>query len=197
MQIIQTLEDLFSELANTVSRRALDADPVLATQLRELEGSRIEIDCTMPARVWHLAINNGAMELIPGQAENPNVVISGTAYNLLGWLLRQDDAQLTIDGDTTLLQEVLALLQRYNPDFAHALTQVLGPDLAQRLVGGAEVGVQGLQSLFQALASGVEKQTSQRFVTRDHLDDLLEGIDELRMQVDRLAARVRNREQQQ
>lgn len=197
MQIIQTLEDLFSELANTVSRRALDADPVLATQLRELEGSRIEIDCTMPARVWHLAINNGAMELIPRQAENPNVVISGTAYNLLGWLLRQDDAQLTIDGDTTLLQEVLALLQRYNPDFAHALTQVLGPDLAQRLVGGAEVGVQGLQSLFQALASGVEKQTSQRFVTRDHLDDLLEGIDELRMQVDRLAARVRNREQQQ
>ena len=188
MQIIQTLEDLFSELANTVSRRALDADPVLATQLRELEGSRIEIDCTMPARVWHLAINNGAMELIPRQAENPNVVISGTAYNLLGWLLRQDDAQLTIDGDTTLLQEVLALLQRYNPDFAHALTQVLGPDLAQRLVGGAEVGVQGLQSLFQALASGVEKQTSQRFVTRDHLDDLREGIDELRMQVDRLAA---------
>ena len=79
-------------------------------------------------------------------------------------------------------------------DFAASLGKVVGADVTATLLGTAEMGLKGLQSLIEGVGSSVQKTASDSFVAQDELDSLLTGIDELRLRVDRLAAKVSQRE---
>ena len=144
------------------------------------------------------------MQLQPGPAQEPNVVVTGDASSLLGWLLpsgllpngqaQQPGQGVTITGDDTTLLETVAALRSFNPDFATTLGDLLGADQASSLLGNAEAGLKGLKSMVMGLNAGAQQQAHTHFVQRDDLDELLNGIDNLRLRIDRLAAKVRRQE---
>ena len=185
---------LFADWATSISKRAIDADPDLRLRLLQLEGRSIELALTAPAMHWHLRVSTGAVEMHPGKAESPNVIVTGSAIDLINWLFRQDATGVRIEGDDTTLLETLAVLRTYDPHMQDALNSVLGEDLSQRVAGGAEAGLRGVQSLLQAFTAGLEQHTDEKFVKRDTMDEFLDNIDELRLRIDRLAANIKSRE---
>ncbi len=197
MSIASTFEQLIADWASTITNRAIDADPDMRLRLNQLEGRAIELNLTNPTTQWHLQVLAGRLALRPGRAETPNDIVTGGAIDLASWLLRQDASGVEITGDDTTLLETLAALRSYNPEFQESLGQIFGPQFSERVVGGAEAGLRGIQSVLQALGSGLEQEATERFVKRENLDDLLTNIDDLRLRVDRLAANIRAKENPQ
>ena len=185
------IEAFLADMATTISNKALNADPDLKEKLVALNGRVIEIECTAPATVGHMSAQGGRLLFSPGPAELPNVRVKGTAVNLGKWLTQMQAEDLIIDGDHNVLLEFLNLAQSFDPDVEGTLTGILGTDLASRAVGTAELGLRGLHSLVQGVGHTIADNTSAQFVRKDEFDNLLDGIDELRLRVDRLSENIR------
>ena len=196
MSLIRDMEHLLGSWTTAISNRVVDADPELRARLNAMDGRFIELNCTNPPAVWHLAIRTDDVIFSPGSADQPNVVVTGSAANLIRWLTGGEAQGITIDGDDTTLLETLDALRSFDPDTEDALGQVFGEQFTQTIVAGAEAGLKALSSIAQGMSHGLKSQTAERFVHRDHLDGLLDEIDELRLRVDRLSANVARRERE-
>ena len=194
---VEYFEDLLADMATSISNKALNADPDLKEKLASLDGRVIEIVCTAPATTGHLSVVGGRLLFSSGPAELPHVRVKGTATNLIKWLTQMQADDLIIDGDHNVLLEFLNVAQAFEPDVEHTLSEILGPDLASRAAGAAELGLRGLHSVVQGVGHTLAENSSAQFVRRDEFDTLLDGIDELRLHVDRLSASLKQRESEQ
>lgn len=186
---------ILAEVATATTSSALNTDAALRARLQALAGRCIEIQCTAPPVTWHLTITDEGIETKHGPAPAAQVSVRGRAIDLASWLIPgESSTHVNIDGDETMLLEIIDMLRDFNPDFAASLGKIVGADAAATLLGTAEMGLKGLRSLLQGVGDSVQQQVSGHFVQPDHLDALLSGIDELRLRVDRLAAKVSQRE---
>jgi len=177
--------------ANALSAAALNADPDLRARMQKLNGNCIEILCTQPEVVWHIVISDHAVSVRHGPAQAPQASVSGTAIGLASWLLpesAQRAADVQIDGDQVMLEEFTSAMRTFRPDFAHPLAQFIGPDISARILGSAELGLQGIRSAVEGLSKQFERPDPNQFVRQEELESILSGIDELRLRMDRLAA---------
>ncbi|MEM9621505.1 MAG: SCP2 sterol-binding domain-containing protein [Pseudomonadota bacterium] len=201
------LGDLLADVATKVSNQALNIDPQLRARLQQLSGNTVEINCSLPASVWHLTIVGSSLQLGQGPATAPQVIVAGTAMDLAGWLFQrssQNASRLRIEGDETLLLEIAGMLRDFEPDLQDPLGQLLGPQLATSVLGTAEMGLKGIRSMLEGMGrnlqqspAGADSGQSFRAEQQEQLNALLNGIDELRLRVDRLAARVNEQENNQ
>ena len=193
--LIGTFEAALSALINPIVQRAINGDPELVARLSRLEGRAVQIVCNEPSTTWHIEINGATSEqplaFRPGDAQSPSVIVSGSLPELAKLMFGADAANVTIDGDQTTLIELTEILESYNPEVAATLSSVLGPALANQVLATAEAGLKGVQSIAQGIGGALRDQAQTNFVSEDNMQDLLSGIDELRLRVDRLAARVR------
>ena len=193
--LIGTFEAALSALINPIVQRAINGDPELVARLSRLEGRAVQIVCNEPSTTWHIEINGATCEqplvFRPGDAQSPSVIVSGSLPELAKLMFGADAANVTIDGDQTTLIELTEILESYNPEVAATLSSVLGPALANQVLVTADAGLKGVQSIAQGIGGALRDQAQTNFVSEDNMQDLLSGIDELRLRVDRLAARVR------
>ena len=180
-----------SMLANELSRRALDTDPAMSEQLRAMADRTVELHVKSPAITMHLRVRSDAIEVFPGPTERPDAIVSGDMTSLIGWLLPGDSrGQVLIEGDEQLLHKLQQVLRSFRPDPGEPLANLFGEQAASTLLGTAEMGLSGLKSVLEGLGRSASEQASQRFMARQGLEPLLQGIDELRLRVDRLAAGI-------
>ena len=185
-----------ADIATSISRQALQADPQLLARLAGLQGNTVELQCTLPPATWHLIIEPEGMSARSGPAQAPHAVVRGTLMSLIGWLLPGGNTgSLEISGDNTLLLELADMLKGFRPDLALPLHKLLGEELADTLVGSAEAGLDALQSLLSGAGRSMQTQAGKQFVQQPQLDAFLDGVDALRLRVDRLDARLREAEQ--
>jgi ubiquinone biosynthesis protein UbiJ len=195
------LTDALAELANA----SLNLDPSSAARLSKLDGRSIRIIAEFPpplsARHFTLRIESARMRLYPYEIADPNVIIEGPVPELARWLQTGESAaagrpqgrpqgRLRIDGDTTVLQEVSDLFSGFAPDLSAPLSGFIGAGAADNLLGMGELAIAGLRSALEGIGGSLRQSASERFVSRPQLDQLLDSIDDMRLRVDRLAARV-------
>ncbi len=187
-----------ADIATDISRQALQSDPQLLARLGSLQGNTVELQCTLPPGTWHVSIDAEGLSVRSGPAAAPQAVVRGTLTSLIAWLLPGgNNSGLEVSGDNTLLLELADMLKGFSPDLAVPLSDLLGAELANSLVGGAEAGLQALQSLLAGAGRGVQTQAGRQFVQQSQLDAFLDGVDALRLRVDRLDARIREVERMQ
>ena len=184
------LFDALSSIANLLSRQALEADPATAARLAGIAGRCVEFDCTLPPVQCHVQITEQGINTVPGPADQPDAIVQGTATDLATWLLPTHPGNVTVHGDEALLIELRSILSQYQPDLAGPLNSIVGEQTAAALLGSAEMGLKGLRSLFEGVGQSMQQQAAGQFISRDQIDQLLDGIDELRLRIDRLAAGV-------
>jgi len=180
-----------ADIATRVTRQAVQADPVLSARLAQLQGNTVELQCTLPAATWHIHVEGGSLLTQAGPAPAPQAVVRGSLMALGSWLLPGPSLDgVEISGDNTLLLELTDILRDFSPDLAAPLHNLFGNEMANSLLGGAEAGLQALRSLLQSAGQTVQAQATSQFVQQPQLTDFLDGVDQLRLQVDRLAARI-------
>jgi len=223
-ELAQALAKALGGLANRVSNQALKMDPATQAKLQRLAGHVIEIQCQQPAPTlqptltWHITIgsvapndptdprpdtetdtdpraHDEAITVTAGAHDAPHAIVAAPAAELLTWLFTGTADKLQITGDATLLMELVEIGQAYSPDLATPLEAFLGPEVAQKVTGAAELGIASIASLLEGIGESVRNQSQETFVARNPFDDFLSNVDELRLRVDRLAARVARHEQ--
>lgn len=186
------LADVLADLAN----RSLELDPASHARLTALEGRKLQIGILLPAslgrRELSLAVSGGRLRFYAHALDAPHVIVQGDPPTLLAWLLGAEDPgrRLTIDGDTAVLGELTGVLRSFRPDLGEPLSRVLGAQAARTALGTAELALAGLRSALQGAGHGLRDGAAQTFVDRPAMERFLDGLDDLRLRVDRLGARV-------
>lgn len=194
---LDDLQSMFADFISDVSARALASDPQTTAALTKLDGRVLEIQVTQPPITWHMTFATSGLRLHPGQAEQPHLIVRGDAIALISWLMGKTDSQIQVDGDAGMLLALSALFQHINPDPAAALSSVLGPQRAADLLATAEMGLAGVKSALQGVGLSLKDTAAENFVDHNSFNDLLGGIDDLRLRVDRLAANIKAKERRE
>lgn len=190
------LADALAELANL----SLNLDPASRARLAALNGRRVQLTAEFPpplgTREFTLLIQSGRLRLFTHAQDAPNVIVRGSPTDLVSAIAGGSDrARLTIDGDATVLHELTAALRGFRPDLAGPLSQALGAEAARAALGTAELALAGLRSLLEGAGNTVRDGAKQTFVDRAQAERLLDDLDDLRLRIDRLGARVAAQEQ--
>lgn len=195
----EILDKFLADFVNLACRQAAALDPTLARKMSPIAGQIIEIRCTTPEKVWHLVLGEKSIELHNGPATNPNVAIQGSAQNLAKALASGGSStEIQIDGDETLLLELSALIRDFYPDLVTPLSTVLGAQRANKVAAALEMGLSALTNFAanvgEDLAHTAGSKIADRFTTTDAFADHLVALDALRLRVDRLSAKILDRE---
>lgn len=198
--VSNTLTSVLEDIANEL----VDLDPEARDKLRTLQGRSIEIRATDLARSWRLTVATQRLLVATHAADDnlatrPNVIVSGRVTNLVTWLAsRGERGAVQIDGDDAVLLELFAILTEIAPGqgIANNLFGTSADDAAEwgsRLLGAVELAAAGLRSTAQSFAESSKAAAASQFVDRPNFDELLDGIDDLKLRVDRLDATVKHR----
>jgi ubiquinone biosynthesis protein UbiJ len=191
---------MLTERIEAVLNRNLGQSPRARELCAQLAGRRVEI--VMHSTPWKLVVESDGAALLlskpvagaaPGDAR-----IAGTPLSLLALagatpeaVIQRGDVQ--IEGDAQLAQKFRELALLLRPDVEEELARVVGDSPAFRMVSlarsvlawGRGTASTGAQNLGEYLAH--EKR---HLVPRAEAAEFLQGVDKLREDVDRLAARV-------
>jgi ubiquinone biosynthesis accessory factor UbiJ len=199
--VVEDLQAVLADGLAALANASLDLDPASQARLAALEGYRVQVvaDAPPPLGPLHLGltVTAGRLRFHARALDRPNVIVRGAPMDLATWLATGQataSGGLTIDGDGTVLQELMNLVRGFRPDPGGPLERLLGPDLAARALGGVELMLAGLRSAAEAAGAAVGQGAARQFVDRQQLERFLDGVDDLRLRVDRLAARVSARE---
>jgi len=201
------LESLLARLAGEISNQTLKLDPTSHPRLEALAGTRIRFDVVPPAlpgvpagdnepRAVLLVVSQDSLSFEAGSSAAAHAVVSGTLADIARTFFGpggeiNKSANVRIEGDEAALQSVAALFRDLQPDLAEPLAQVIGRDAADSLIGAAEAGVAFLRSAAESLATSARKEARNTWLTDQAQESLLDRMDDLRLRIDRLDARVR------
>ncbi|MEC8075164.1 MAG: SCP2 sterol-binding domain-containing protein [Pseudomonadota bacterium] len=190
-----TLLLALQRLLNDLSERAIHLDPVAAKNFTSLTGQVIEIHCLEPALTWHLTLQESSIEVHSGASNNPNVAVTGKPLGLLQMLMTGATSEtVVIDGDAAVLMALHTLAKDYSPDPAKLLDAWLGRETGQRAAALVELGMANLGELLTSTRANAHHATqnyfSERYATQDQGKGLAGRLDQLRLRIDRLEAKL-------
>ena len=203
------LETLFVRLLGEISSQTLKLDPTSQPRLQSLAGQSVRFDILPPAlpgrpnasaepRTILISIESEGLKLEAGSTAEAHAVVRGELPAIARMLFASagsdksaNSAEVRIEGDEAVLQSIAALFRDLQPDPAEPLARAIGRDAAENLVGAAEAGFAFLRSAAESLAAGARKEAQEAWVTVENQDSFLDRLDDLRLSVDRLDARVR------
>jgi ubiquinone biosynthesis protein UbiJ len=180
--------------------RALALDPDTREGLRALDGQRIAL--TLDAPPLALQVRVAGERLVVGPVDpagEPDLSVRSTVAGLLSQLpmFRRDDAppvgRMKMSGDADLARRLQRLAERFDPDWQQPFTAVFGDIVGVQVAKAFATALRQARiagrNLAQSAAEYVTEE-SRDVVPRAELDTFLDGVDALRDDVDRLAARV-------
>lgn len=199
---LDALKPLAGRALEQALNRLVELDPDTAEALRGLGGRRIGLALEAPPIALELAVADGRLVVGPPRNEpgdEPDLGVRATISGVLSQLpfLRPPGAppvgKVRINGDAELARQLQKLAQRFDPDwdepFARALGPVFGPQAA-RLLRDALAGGAKFAKGFSRDAVDYLTEERRDLVGKAELAAFHDDVDELRDQVERLAARL-------
>lgn len=179
--------------------RVLRLDPTALPRLARLAGRIIEIDCSAPAMQLFALVEEDGLRLASSWAADADCRLRAPASSLVRLLVsRQKTAvlhepQVSIDGDSGVLMSLAEVLQDLELDWEYEASRWLGPVGAQLLGTGVRTPSRWLResgdSLRQDLADYLTEE-SRALVGQQEAEARFSEIDELKLALDRLEARI-------
>lgn len=189
---------MFTEAATRVLNRNLPRSPRARALCTELAGRTCAVTVDGFGLRILLASDGAHLALVRGSPGRADVEFHGSPLSLLALagpdpegVIRRGDVR--VDGDAQIAQQFRELLRLLRPDVEEELAQLLGDAAAHRL-GRAASGMLGFgrRLVTTGTRNVAEYLAHERadLVPRAEADAFLAGVDHLREDVDRLAARI-------
>lgn len=192
-------------LALTLALNRLVAlDPETRSAIGKLDGRRIGVHLRGPEIAFAIAARNGTLQIEPppGAADAANAndfEVNATPGALLAMALLNGSGdapragKVEIAGDAELAQRVQKLARDYQPDFEAAFAavfgEVAGTAIARALHDAAAWTRAGARHFRDDTVDWLRDE-ARLTVPQPELDAFLDGVDDLRERVERLAARI-------
>lgn len=191
-------------VAEGVVNKALDYDPASRQALSKLSGRVMKISLAKPAMDIYLAPDAQGLRLLGYWEGEPEVQLRGSLPALMELARNPQnnlkDSDVEVDGDTDLLMAMRDIMQSLDIDWEEALSQLLG-DVAGH--GGAQrlrdagTWLQGRADTSRRLLGEFITEELRLLPARNELESFYRAVDQLRLDVDRAEARLRQLKPQQ
>lgn len=187
--------------AQRLLNRVLNQDSRARRQLERIgEGRILAVECNAPVS-WELFVRNvdGRLELLSACEDNPDCRIRAPAHALAALLLSQDsnarlrEPDIEVSGDTMLAARLQKLLRELDIDWEDQLAPVMGNlashQSARAMRGAREWSEKSREQMQETLREYLQEELR---ILPDHEEAEAFGdrVDELRLRIDRLAARL-------
>lgn len=181
----------------TLVKAALRYDPATRRKLGKLAGRVLAVEMTAPALRLYITADEAQLYLMSHWGGEVHTRLKGSLSSLLslarsgGGNLAQSGVEMM--GDTGLLLDLQSLLRDLDIDWEEALSQLfgdlLGHQSAQLIRGGLNYG-RDRASEAQRLLSEFLTEELQSLPSKLELEDFNQQVDDLRLRLDRLEARM-------
>ncbi|WP_263143865.1 SCP2 sterol-binding domain-containing protein [Pseudomonas sp. RIT-PI-AD] len=179
--------------------RVLALDATALPRLGRLAGQVIEIDCRAPALRLFILPGEDGLRLASHWEAPADCVLRAPASSLARLALARDKVavlhapEVEMEGDSAALLDLTAILQDLELDWEYELSRWLGPVgsglLGSHLRSRAQWTAQSLDSLRDNLADYLSEE-SRTLVGRREVETRFAELDDLKLALDRLDARV-------
>lgn len=179
--------------------RYLSLDPESLNRMEVLEGKRITLELLIVSLKCHWVIKNGQMQAENEPLDLPDVTITGTPLSLLHMSVSKSNRKqffqegVSIEGDLELGQQIIDIFDEMEIDweehFSHVVGDVPAHQLGRFMRGVGDTVTRIRESFSQNINEYVHEE-AELFPPQEALQDFFQDIDMLRMDADRLVARV-------
>jgi ubiquinone biosynthesis protein UbiJ len=185
-------------LAGAINRY-LALDPAAMTRLAELAGRSVALELRGLDLTLQLRIETGGIRILEEPLAQPDTVLRGTPLGFARLGLGGSTAgplftgDVSIEGDIETGQAFKAVLDELDIDWEEQLAGITGDFLAHRLGNAARAAANWLQHGRRTLEADTGEYVTEelRIVpTRIELENFSADVDRLRMDMERLAARI-------
>lgn len=182
--------------------KAIARDPVAQRRLGELQGKRLRL--LMPFPVINLVVELGSegINLCDGAAiETVDCEIEGSASELLALILDPQlafEGRVELRGDTLLANQVRQIGQQLDLDWGGLIGDCIGDAPAQVLLNLLNQGRSNLKEASNNLLDDLDNWLHEEIrvqPSRAELEGFYDEVDQLRLDADRLRARIERLEQ--
>jgi ubiquinone biosynthesis protein UbiJ len=187
-----------SSLSKTMNAY-LALDPESSERAKKLSHHRLAIELLPFHFTFICYFDEQGVHLTTDHTIQPDVTLRGTPLQLLGATLAKDNRHiffsddLVIEGNAEIAQQVTALFDRMQIDWEEHLANLTGDHIAYRIGRLSEGAFAWLRQTNDSLTASVSDylhEEAQWFPAREALNDFFTEIDTLRMDVDRLEAKM-------
>ncbi|GAA3929595.1 ubiquinone biosynthesis accessory factor UbiJ [Litoribacillus peritrichatus] len=202
-------------LIEGVINQALALDEVTLSKLARLEGKHLSFGLKQPNVAIGVQLLNDGVRLssIPENEPDfpktdlsiPDLSIKGTTSDFIRLALADDingalfGSDIEINGDEQLAQKIMTIALELNIDWEYVLAKVTGDVIAHQIGQSIRASGKWLQKTHQSMTQNLEEYIHHELRTLPHaseIDYYCELVTHLRLQTDRLNARISNLEQQ-
>jgi len=176
----------------------LALDPEGAARLARIQGRVLLQLAGFGTRIYVIPGDSGLL-LHSAYDAPPDCTVRGSPAALLRMVLsehREDSVfqgAVTIEGDNAVAQALGEVLRGLDVDWEEQLSRLVGDTLAHRIGVGARAGERWAERSADSFAQDLReylKEEARLLPTDDEMRGFLDGVDTLRDDVERLAARV-------
>lgn len=181
--------------------RYLHLDNESAKRLSKLQGKRITVELLPFHWIFHCAFDDKGVAIEENGPTTYDTYLRGTPLQMMGVMLAKENRQhffaddVTIEGDAEVGQQVIALFDELQIDWEYYLSRVVG-DVpayhARRLVESMNDWLKNTDNTFSQNVSEFIHEEARWLPAREALQDFFQDIDTLRMDVDRIEAKIRH-----
>lgn len=194
-----------SGIAATIERainRALALDPVSQKALQALLGEPFLLRINPPGQDIYLTADQRSIRVQFECAVAPALILEGAPLAFAAAALGDEsvfaDGRLKLNGDVARAHRFQRILQQLDPDWEASLADVIGGVPAHFLARRLRQGLSWSRDVRRALGRNLEEylqEESDTLPAKAEAEALFEDIDALRLDADRLEARLRHLEQ--
>jgi ubiquinone biosynthesis protein UbiJ len=188
----------FEKNIERLLNRYLALDPESHNRLKKLENRSITIELKGINLIFQLIFSENKILFKSSDFIKADTVIKGTPLSLLSMSLTKDRKKffsddVTIEGNIELGQQVIDLFDALEWDWEESLSQITG-DVPAYQIGRAVKSIQQFTTrLKSTIAQNINEYTHEEidlFPPREALNDFFSDVDILRLDTDRLEARI-------
>lgn len=178
-----------------IINKCLSLDPGLIRYLQQLEGKTLAILCTdTPTQNIYCIFGNGQVNLSSSVPVGIDVTIQGTMRDFLHYAVTKQRGSITISGDATIAASVEKLYSQMNIDWEEELSKVTGDVIAHQAIYSLRQIKQfsrDTSSSLGAMLTEYLQEEADLLPTAYEVESFMQDVDDLRLRVDRLEARIK------
>jgi ubiquinone biosynthesis protein UbiJ len=195
------MKNLFLNYLSKAINTYLKLDSESKERLKKLDGQVITIDILPLHFIFQCSFAEFDVTLLPDETSPSQAKICGTPLQMLGAMMTQENRHrffaddLSITGNAELAQQVVNLFDELQIDWQEYLSCVIGDvptHHVSRFINTMKGWLDNTEQTFSKNMNEYIHEEMNWLPSHEALQDLFTDIDTLRMDVDRLAARIKN-----
>ena len=193
------MNQFFLSLLAKATNSYLKLDPESLFRLEALQGSVVTIELLPFHFIFQCSFSATGINIQPGESLTATAKMKGTPLQMVGAMLVKENRQrffaddLVIEGNADIGLQLVALFDAMHIDWEEYFAHIAGDTVAHhagQLAGGIKKWFNQFETSFTQTISEYIQEEKQWFPAREALQDFFLDIDTLRMDTDRMEAKI-------